>query len=43
MGGAILESSKKASFATIVLMPDTAAQLVRQRSVSLRITRQLLK
>ena len=36
MGGATLESSKTVSLATTVLMPDNAAKIVRQRSVSLR-------
>jgi len=43
MGGAILESNKTASLANAVLMPDTAAKLARQRSVSLRIIQQPLK
>jgi len=32
MGGAILESSNSASLAAAVLLPDTAAKLVRQHS-----------
>jgi len=35
MGGAILESTNSASLATAVLVPDIAAKLVRQQSVSL--------
>ena len=46
MGGVILDglqSSNSASLATDVIIPDTDAKLVRQRSVSLCSIRQLLK
>jgi len=43
MGATVLESSNSASFVTAVLIPDTAAKLVWQQSVSLRSIRQLLK
>jgi len=42
MGGAILQSSNSASLATAVFIPDTAAKLVPQQSVSWRNIRQLL-
>jgi len=43
MGAATLESSNSTSLAATVLMPDTAAKLVQQPSVSWRSSTQPLK